>query len=224
MQRRENPVYRAEAGRLWLILLCLQICVGELQLTPLRSKDFSVMLIDTFRGQYPCLPQNVSGLRRVLTFDLELYNDESRPVRQRDVQLYYEIFSRSGELQLQGSLEVPCLRDSRCHGAMRFYTCDDSGLSGDCVYRRSRGAECHWIDISALPVRDYRVAMSLSPLENVTLLDFEPVALVDLRTLDSLKSNKLYRFALLLSVLTLLNSLLVLEPPVRAYVAKRSER
>jgi hypothetical protein len=156
-----------------LLLLALGTGQADVVLSDSMEGGLQLMNIQIYKRQYPCFHQNLSGVRRLLTFELVLNNTgyEEHRVAGPTYPLNYAVM-RGNVQEIAGTIDVPSLRDTACYdnGTMKFYNghlkYPTAGLSPHCTFVLRAGQSCMWIDITALPVQSYDVVMSLSPLLN----------------------------------------------------------
>jgi hypothetical protein len=125
-----------------LLLVLFFLASGELLLS---IDSLTLQEREVFTDEFPaCIPSNVSGSRRLLRFALSLSNTGPELVDTLPP-LQYSYGAASGTIQLA------CLRDTRCRGETtpRFYTC--GALSVNCTCELSAHLPCQWIDVTDLP-------------------------------------------------------------------------
>ena len=159
-----------------LTLLLLTLLLGGATATVHLSNDisdtFQIMRISTYKGQFSCLDPELTGQRNMLIFSLILNNTGDSEVRVSDTYYLYYAVLDGIVLQASGEIAIDALRDTSCYsgGSLKFYNSDittpAAGLNSHCLFSVSAGAECLWIDVTALAQKPHTVVLSLQPIAN----------------------------------------------------------
>jgi len=179
------------------------------------AKSLVIREIETFFGQYSCLPDDVGGVRSMLSFDIILENDGDGVVTRRDgVDINYVLKDVANSSLYTGTLHLDCLRDKQCTDAVKYYTCSPPRLSAGCNYTLAREAACNWIDITNVTVGDYILQLNL---ENISLVELEFLP----SKVPRLGKNRLELFLVATAFLLISMSFATFEPLYRYEKLKR---
>jgi hypothetical protein len=116
-----------------------------------------------YKGQFPCLHPNASGVRSLLKFDLQLNNPSSHELRLGEKpSIGFIITDNNSTVLRTGSIAVACVRDSRCSVEPLISTvCTSSTISGLCNSTIPLSSECTLIDVTGIKTKQVNLLLQL---------------------------------------------------------------
>lgn len=160
-------MWRTAFGVVCTLFVCLVSCVGA-EVALVRNTTANTLAIEyvsVFKGEFPCMHPNVSGTRRLLRFESEIFNPTRATQRFETVPpLSYRIATLANTTLMNGTVALPCLRDTFCQGgtSQTYYTCTPPAISPQCSTVTARHTICHWIDITLLPQDIYNLQLTFA--------------------------------------------------------------